>query len=472
MKSAAHRLSIAILLLSPLLFLGACSSDDAVDPTGDVTIDDDFEITDWTEATHGNSADPDYDVVFAEGTVKTLNLEISAANWQVMLDDMTAMYGTFGGGGGGGPRLKDDDNPIWVPCSVYWEGTQWYQVGVRFKGNSSLQSAWTLGVMKLPLKLDFDEFEDTYPQIDNQRFYGFKQLSLSSGYQDQSLIREKVTADIFREAGLASARSTFCRVYVDHGSGPVYFGLYTLLEIVDDTLIETQFDEDGGNLYKPDGEGASFADGSFAEAWFEKKSNEDESDWSDITSLFSALHASTRSSDAAQWRSDLEEILDVDVFLKWLAVNTVVQNWDTYGLMTHNYYLYNDPQTGLLNWIPWDNNEALQDGKMGGALPLDFEGVSSGWPLIRYLYDDEVYRARYVTGVQAAIDGAFSPSRMIPIYEDARDLVEPYVVGADGEVSGYTFLRSDSDFYTAISTLIRHVNERADSAEDYIAKQQ
>ena len=41
----------------------------------------------------------------------------------------------------------------------------------------------------------------------------------------------------------------------------------------------------------------------------------------------------------ATWRANLETVFDTDVFLKYLAVNTVVQNWDTYGRMTHNYYL-------------------------------------------------------------------------------------------------------------------------------------
>lgn len=58
-----------------------------------------------------------------------------------------------------------------------------------------------------------------------------------------------------------------------------------------------------------------------------------------------------------------------------------MQNWDTYGRMTHNYYLYNNPESGKLEWIPWDNNEALQDGKMGGALSLSLSEVGVNWPL-------------------------------------------------------------------------------------------
>jgi len=446
--------------------LAGCSHND---PTAPDDAADEASYDDWTAATHGNGVAPDYDTVLPQDVVSRLDIVLSAENWQAMLDDMTDLYGPFGSGGrqpGGFP----DENPIWVPCSVFHEGTEWYRVGVRFKGNSSLMSAWRSGILKLPLKLDFDEYEDDYPALADQRFHGFRQLSLSCGFEDESLIREKVTADIFRAAGVPAACTAFYRIYVDRGDGPEYFGLYTMVEVVDDTMVEDQFAEGGGNLYKPDGTGASFAFGTFSESDFEKKNNELSSDWSDIEALFAALHAATRTTDPAAWRAGLDAALDVDMFLNWLAVNTVVQNWDTYGLMTHNYYLYGDPATGLLTWIPWDNNEALQPGKMGGALPLDFSGVGSGWPLIRFLYDDEVYRASYAERVQAVIDGPFNATTMVPIYQAASALIEPYVVGVDGERDGYTFLPSEGAFATAQAYLIAHVAERMDLAATYVSE--
>ena len=63
--------------------------------------------------------------------------------------------------------------------------------------------------------------------------------------------------------------------------------------------------------------------------------------------------------------------------------------------MTHNYYLYNNPANGLLTWIPWDNNEALQEGKQGGALSLPLNEVDSNWPLIRYLINESEYQEAY-----------------------------------------------------------------------------
>ena len=69
-----------------------------------------------------------------------------------------------------------------------------------------------------------------------------------------------------------AAHTSFCRVFVDFGEGPIYFGLYTIIEEVDDTVIDDQFDDDDGNLYKPEGTGASFAFGTFSERTFTKKS--------------------------------------------------------------------------------------------------------------------------------------------------------------------------------------------------------
>ncbi len=473
-RSTIFNIISLITITTGLVGFGGCDVFPTDSNTLELTIDDtDFETSDWTTATHSKSADPDFDEVFDDTQVKRFDISMTSARWQLMLDDMTNFYGEFGrsnqgppGNGPGGVDDISDENPIFVPADVFYNDTQWYRVGMRFKGNSSLMTSWKSGILKLSLKLDFDEFEDDYTQIDNQRFYGFKKLSLKNNYDDSSFLREKAAAEVFEDAGLAVSHTAFYEVYIDHGDGPKYFGLYTLVEEVDDTVIETQFASDEGNLYKPEYDGASFAAGSFNESDFTKKTNEDDGDWSDIQTLFEALHANTRFSNPAEWRTDLDSIFDTDVFLRYLAVNTVIQNWDTYGVMTHNYYLYNNPETDKLTWIPWDNNEALQEGKMGGSLNLNFSDLhSEAWPLIEYLYDDDVYRSVYQTYVREVRDNWFEPSAMQSKYNTYADLVEPY---ATSEISGYTFLYSDSEFRRAISTLSSHVNSRAISVDYYL----
>ena len=486
-----RKVSLLFLLMMQLLLVFSCSSDSventAVLEEEEVAIenetyvetysDTDFEATDWTDDTHSKSADPNFDEVFEDEAVKRLDIVITEERWQSMLDDMTSLYGAFGGtvGAGGGPGgagpggggvTEVDEDPIFVPGEVIYNDKEWYRVGIRFKGNSSLQSSWSSGILKLSLKLDMDEFEDEYPQIDNQRFYGFKKLSLKNNYNDNSMLREKVATDVFRDAGIASSHAAFYTVYVDHGDGPEYFGVYTMVEEVDDTVIDTQFSNNDGNLYKPDGSGASFAEGTFTEDVFVKKTNEDEADFSDVQSVFTALHADNRLTDPATWRTNLEAVFDTDTFLKYLAVNTVIQNWDTYGRMTHNYYLYNNPDTEKLSWIPWDNNEALQQGNMQGSLALDFSDLNdTAWPLIGYLYEDATYRAQYDSYVQEVVDNAFNVSTMQAKYSIYSALLEPY---ATTEIEGYTFLNSSSDFQAAISQLNSHVSARATAVNNYL----
>jgi hypothetical protein len=239
-----------------------------------------------------------------------------------------------------------------------------------------------------------------------------------------------------------------------------------LVEEVEGEVLETQFSDDGGNLYKPEEGSANFAANTFNEEDFTKKTNEDDADWSDIEALFTALHDETRITDEQTWRNNLESAFDVDVFLKYLAVNGIIQNWDTYGLMAHNYYLYNNPETSQLTWIPWDNNEALQEGKMGGALALDFSNLNSeSWLLISKLYADTVYKAQYDAYLQEVINGAFETIKIQALYDTYSGLIEPY---ATSERAGFSFLNNSSEFSQALSELKLHVSSRKTAVESYL----
>ncbi len=467
----------------------------------------------WGLESHSNDAKPDYEIVFPQDEVNRIDIVISAETWQAMLDDMTEMQGEFGSGAGMGPggpaggvgegqrpegftppeggQLPgdrqppqqgempqnrpggmgnagvSDENPMWVTSTIYFEDNVWEHVGIRFKGNSSLKSAWSSGNYKLPFRLDFDQFEDDFPEIDDQRFYGFKQLSLASNFNDDSYLREKVTADIFRDFGVPSAHTAFYEVYVDYGEGPVYFGLYTMVEMVEDTVIEEQFVSDDGNLYKPEGTGATFAAGSFNEPSFDKETNQEESDYSDVLALFDALHADNRLTAPESWRSGLEAVFDVDTFLRWLAVNTVVQNWDTYGIMNHNYFIYTDPEDGLITWIPWDNNHALFGSGMRSAASLSLDEIGEDWPLIRFLMDDPVYKAQYQAYVGEVVETVFVPEEMADIYQYYHDLIAE---SALNETDDATMLRSPQAFESSVQALIDHVYGRYDAVQDYLSE--
>ncbi|WP_026994156.1 CotH kinase family protein [Flectobacillus major] len=506
-----------------------------------------FAVPDWTAATHGNQVQPNYDEVFPQEKVNALEIRLASGDWQKIREDMTEKFGgDFGasgttttnpgagggvgvpgagaGGGGvpgaGGGNIPPRDStmiggggtppdsggvaipttggnngavagattfgtgePSYFPASVKYNGKEWYKVGFRLKGNSSLSRAWSSGIYKLPFRLNFDKFEDLYPQINNQRFYGFKDLSFSPAFGDNSLMRDKVANDVFRAAGVPAAKTSFCKIYVDLGDGQglKYFGLYTVIEVIDDTMVWSQFGgHKSGTIYKPDGTPATFALNAFSEAGFPQKNKLVSTDWSDVKAVFSVLHSTDRTSNASQWRANLEKVFNVDAFLKWLAVNTTMVAWDSYGAMAHNYYLYNQSGKGL-TWIPWDLNDALGNGASvgGGAavgggmssqqgLALNMSGVSTSWPLIRYLYDDTVYQEKYKSYVKSFTENVFTPDKMNAIFDKNYALIAPFVIGTNGEQPKYTYLSSEQDFTNAIITLKNHVVSRNQAVQTYL----
>lgn len=433
-------------------------------------------LDDWSITTHSSLASPNYDVVFPQDKVNRLDITIAASDWEDMQDDLDDLYGGSSSGGGmaggpggapggspGGEVSFSDETPLYVPCNIEFNGLNWYYVGIRYKGNSSL-SAYSTGVKKLPFRLEFDQFEDDYPEITGQTFYGFPALSMSSNYNDLSFLREKYGCDLFREAGVPAPFSAFYEMYIDYGDGPVYFGLYTGLEVVFESVLEKQFSSSSGNCYKPEDDGASFSSSGFNLADFENKNNGGFGG-NDIQAMYDALQSSLRTSDVEAWKAGLEAVFDVDGFLKWLAVNTTIQNWDTYGNMAHNYYLYNDPADDLLKWIPWDNNEAFEDGKVAGALSFNMSGVSStSWPLIGYIHGVDDYEAQYKGHIIDFIEGAFEPTKVQADYAAWKSIIQASV---DAETSDYSFLNSSADFNSAISTLNSHVVSRVSAAGAY-----
>jgi len=213
-------LSFGVLLIS----LISCSSDDSVINELEEGEDTDFKTTDWTTETHSDAVSPNIEEVFGDNAVKRLDIVITAANWQNMLEDMTEIYGDFGvpnsirGG---------DIEPIFKPAEVFYNGLEWYRVGVSFKETSGLQRNWQIGILKLPFKLNFDKFEGDYPQIENQRFYGFNNLSLKNNFSDKLILSDEE---------IEASHKAFYTIYIDHGEGPQYFGVYTMLEDVHETL--------------------------------------------------------------------------------------------------------------------------------------------------------------------------------------------------------------------------------------------
>lgn len=472
----------------------------------------------WTEESHGKEATPNYQVVFPKDRVNEMAITVAAADWQAMLDDMTKLFGARGAnrgtGGGAGPQAPGGpgggqgglpgggggdftaENPIWKPATVSFSGRTWTNVGFRFKGNSSLRSSWSSGTDKIPFKLDFDEFEDDFPEIKDQRFHGFRQLSLANNTGDPSAMREAIAYDLMEAAGLVAAETGFYEIILDRGAGRTSLGLYTVIEVIDDTVVRRAFKDSSGPIYEAEGTAASFAAGTYdrIKQSFPNESD-NETDWGDVQALYNALHSPDRTANPANWRKRMESVLDVDGFLKWLGLSAAIQHWDTYGAMNHNYYLYGDPVSGRLTWISWDHNGVLGASPGGGAAgaanvpagappggqfqpganapgggglggrmttSLDKKDVGANWPLIRFLLDDAAYYAKYISFLRTTTTPVFDPDKLADRYKTVAAMLAPKVSAVQGGAQSYS---------AAVESLTQVTRTRAQALKDFLATQ-
>lgn len=416
---------------------------------------------------------PDYDWVFPEAAMKSITIQVGQANWEKIQRDMeyrttrkfgssTTIPGAVPPAGNGSLDAVPGD-PIYVEAEVSQGTNKWQKVGFRLKGNASLNATWRGGVYKLPFKLQFDEFEDKYPETQNQRFYGFKELSFAPSYGDNTFMKEKLLTDLFRKAGVMACKVAYYRIFIDFGQGQKYCGVYQAIETVEEHMVETQSGVKVGNVYKPESNLQTFIT-----AQIEKQNNKEQNDYTDVKAFIAALNNSSRVSDRQLWKKQLEAVFDVKGFLKYLAVNNTVGNWDTYGQVMHNYFLVST--NGILRWVPYDLNLSFQmkGGLNRTALTMEMKEVGTQWPLIRYIVDDPEYYAFYKAAVKDFVEKHFTPTAMNEYIKKHKAVLAPNFTANEIEKPPYSYLQNPQSFDNAVTDLEKYINERYTAVSAFV----
>jgi len=258
-------------------------------------------------------------------------------------------------------RSNYDDNYPNVPyimANAVIDGETVDSIGVRLKGFSS----YWVATDKKSIKLDFNEF------VAGKKYDGLRKVNVNNGEGDPAVQRDKLCYDIMRQAGVDAPRTSYTKVYLND----TFWGLYLLVEQVDKTFLNDNFGSAEGNLFKNMGNSDLEWQGSNIATYqetFELKTDPQDGAWESFVNLIDVIN---NSSDA-NFKAAIEEVFDVDLYLKVLAVDVASQNWDSYLDHGRNFYLYENPETGKFQWIPWDYNLA-----MGGTFSSGFGGGGGG----------------------------------------------------------------------------------------------
>ena len=270
---------------------------------------------------------PYLDNLFAEGVVNEINIEISEEDWADLVENPL------------------EENYYAVDVTI--NGETLSNVALRTKGNNTLTSVASSDSDRYSFKIDFDYFND------GENYYGLKKLNLNNNYGDASYMREYISYHIMGEMGIPVPATSYTHITINGEE----WGLYLAVEPIDEVFLERTFGDSTGDLYKPDGTGADLVyrwDDMSEYPGLVLKINEETSDGSAVLDLMKALESG----------EGLEDVLDVDEVLRYLAANVALANYDSYlGNTTHNYYLYE--QDGRFTIVPWDYNYSF--GGFGGG---------------------------------------------------------------------------------------------------------
>lgn len=372
-----------------------------------------------------------------------VHVTISADEWNALGETYVARGRGGGGNGfvdeGETDFVREDGRLIhigsgfggyfpWVHADLEFNGQRFSDVGLRYKGNSSYTASQDQ--LRRNLKLKFDLFRDA------PRLFGQKTLNLQAGAVDSTRIRESLSYAVFRAAGVPAPRTSYAEVtltvpglYSDE-----YVGLYTLVENVGKPFLKAVLPPGTGLLMKPESAtggitylGAEW--GSYARIY--RPDREATPAEQERVMEFASL---VNRADEHEFSSRIEEYLDVDAFLRFVAVNALLANMDSFLGGRHNFYLYLDSRDNRFRFIPWDMDLSLGSfgggrggggGGMGDILNLSLAAPNRGWnPLITRILGESGYRKRYDAILREIVADTFNRSSLLGMIDRIEATIE------------------------------------------------
>jgi spore coat protein CotH len=294
-------------------------------------------------------------------------------------------------------------------------------IGFRLRGNTSRDAK------KKSLKVSFNTF------IKGRKFYGVEKLNFNGEHNDPSIVRSKLSFDLFRDAGITASRANHARVYINGQ----YYGLYISVEHIDEEFIAKNFADDGGSLWKclypadlkylgsdPNLYKNLLNEGRPA---YELAQDNSGGDFGSLAKFIAILNLTPDNA----FPDSIEKYLDVRRVLQYFAMNTLIGSWDDYRSLMNNYYLYHIPSENKFTLIPYDYDNTFGvdwfNINWSTANPYNFPKVAAGSrPLSERLLANNQYRDLFTRFLE------FYRERvtLLPLWEQRIDRIKDSITAA------------------------------------------
>jgi spore coat protein H len=303
-------------------------------------------------------------------------------------------------------------------------------IGLRLRGNTSrrrpegnfgeVHNASSPNWHHCHFGLDFAKFRE------KQRFSDLEKLNLKWFKDDSNYVREIYSYDLFERYGVWTApQASYCKltITVEGDSKPAYYGVYGMIESVDEDFLANRKDKWGssaGFLWKAGWSGPFNADFVQTSSMGVEDVKLDPS-----KSKYYAYDLKTREAELVAAKAELTQFIndlntrtgdnfklwitskmDVSLFLKTYAVNVMLGMWDDYWVNGNNYYFY-FAGNGKAYFVPYDYDNTLGTSAIiansGTQNPLQW-GKMNTRPLITKILEIPEYQTLYKTYLKELIN--------------------------------------------------------------------
>ena len=386
---------------------------------------------------YGQSINPGEDEIYREDEVAKIYLTMSSEDSTALLDDIDIW--------------TDEYLPTGFRfVNSLMDTTLDFEVGIRLRGNTSRDKP------KKSLKIKFKEF-------DGNKFYGYKKFNLKAEVNDPSMVREMLSLQMFRNANVPAARSHFSEVYINGG----YIGIYLNVEQLDDEFVDSRFENEDGNLYKC-AWGATLEDNGqiYNNDIYEIETNEDENDRSILAHFVDVLNNTSDDN----FQEEIEKVFDVQPFIRYLAVEALIGHWDGYSYNQNNFYIYENPEDGLIKFMPYDvDNTFGLDwlGKDWGTRNvLDWPKHGEPRPLAKRILEVDSYFNQYVNELNILLQNYFTEAFLFSEFDNLQIMLDD-AVSRDTYFPlsfGFTY----QDFQDSYTTALEGYNQLPYGLKPYV----
>ena len=397
-----------------LLLLIGCRNTDIVSPVIENPKPPEVLLQQTYQNPYQLSASQKY--IYDIEAVPEISLEISKEEWNKILSyydqnpqNEEYIVGKFAFNKNGSPESLDS-------------------IGVRLRGNTSrrrpegitgeMHNATNPDWKHASFTVNFKKFRKT------QQFHDSEKLILKWFKDDANYVREVYSYDLFERFGVWTApQSSYCKLTIKvlGDAKPAYFGVYQMIEPVDDTYLANRnsfYKSPAGNLWKAN-YGADLRNTSTAPDRMGIEKVTLTSNYSPIydykgksTNLNAAktqlvdFITQMNSKSGTDLQNYVASKMDVNLFLKTYATNVTLGMWDDYWSNKNNFYFYFDSD-GKFYFIPYDYDNtlgtSLEMADSGTQNPLEW-GKSTENPVVAKILSIPEYKTLYIKYLNDLVD--------------------------------------------------------------------